>query len=297
MKVLTKQEVKARFEEIFGIGSGTFGKVVKAFDKELKKLVAIKILINNGKESKEAFEKEAKNIEQLSSKNCIKIYDSFYVEDDQMYIVMEYCGMGNISQYKRMMNNDILSIIARECAKALVEIHEKRMIHLDVKPQNILLTTSGDIKLCDFGIMRKVDDGIEIINTAKRALQKEGTELYMSPEILKTQSTEDPISYGTDIYSLGMSLFEMVSGVPLGLTNNEEVDEWFDDNDYSFACSTIDGDKRISKRNAKMIFQMLSEKPKNRPSAKDIVNAFSDLPPSWIILKTLTTKPQSDFWE
>ena len=298
MKTLTKQEVKERFTEIYEIGSGSFGRVVKAYDKETKIVVALKVISNEGKESVNIFEKEIENMKNISgSNNCVKIYDHFNKSNESMNIVMEYCGMGNISQYKSSMNNNILSVIAREVAKALCSIHEHGYIHLDVKPQNILLTTSGDIKLCDFGIMRKVNDFENINNDVTKSIMKEGTELYMAPEMMKTPITKESITQSADIYSLGMSLFELVAGVPLGLTNHDAVDEWLDDNNYEFACSQVQNDKKISKKNAKLIMQMLSENPQKRPKAQDIVNAFSDLPPSWIALRGLTKKSQNEFWD
>ena len=150
----------------------------------------------------------------LTGANITKLIESFcYKDKDEMnYVIeMDYCGLGPVSSYKSYVNNEFIQAIARDVACSLIEINKHNMIHLDIKPQNILLNSSGDIKLCDFGTAKSIDSKDESIE-----IKKEGTLLYMAHEIKSKKS----LSFQADIYSLGMTLFEMISGVPLGLTKH-----------------------------------------------------------------------------
>ena len=298
MLCISKQEYEKKYKELFEIGSGAFGRVIKALDKERNKIIAIKIITKRNEETKKAVEHEVIMMKAAESKNVVKLLDSFEL-GKEFYIAMEFCGPGNISQHKSSMNNDTIAAIARDTAKALINIHDNGMIHLDIKPQNILLTTSGDIKLCDFGVMRKQED----INTASDVLDKikvEGTLMYIAPEILNLDERKKGLIGVTpqaDIYSLGMSLFEMIAGVPLSLTKNNTAQEWFAQNNYEFVNSTSENKNKISKQIANLIIKMLSTDPEERPTAREIEKMFSSTKPTWMIMKSITCKPQRSFWE
>ena len=206
-----------RYEIVEKIGDGGMAVVYKARDKQLNRFVAIKILKKefiSDQTFVENFIKEAKAAASLQHPNIVTIYDAGK-DRDIYYIVMEYVEGRALSEliaaeapldYKRCIR------IAKQIASALALAHSTNIIHRDVKPHNILMMEDGTAKITDFGIAKAVSDGT-IINDSGIIM---GSVHYFSPE----QSRGQYVDEKSDIYSLGIVLYEMITGrVPFDADN------------------------------------------------------------------------------
>ena len=196
------------------IGRGSMGMVYHGYDPYADRDVAIKIAISDSLKNKNAgdryrkmFFNEAHTAGLLKHPNIIEILDAG-AEDDFCYIVMEYIdGADTLKNYCRPDNllpfEQVIEIVFR-CAKALDYAHRQGIIHRDIKPTNILLTKDRNVKIGDFSIAHI--DSLESTNTMPMGFV--GSPRYMSPE----QVQEDNISTQTDIFSLGIVMYELLTG-------------------------------------------------------------------------------------
>ena len=204
-----------RYEIIMKIGSGGMADVYKAKDHVLNRLVAIKVLkqeYSTDATFVKKFRVEAQSAAGLSPPNIVNVYD--VGEDDGVYfIVMELVQGITLKNYIDMKGKlDIREAlnISVQIASGLSAAHENRIIHRDIKPQNIIMSRDGKVKVTDFGIA-KVADSTTVTTTAA------GTVHYISPEQARGGYSDER----SDIYSLGITMYEMVTGrVPFeGETN------------------------------------------------------------------------------
>ncbi|MGI8860223.1 MAG: Stk1 family PASTA domain-containing Ser/Thr kinase, partial [Rubrobacteraceae bacterium] len=191
------------------LGGGGMGKVYLAHDRDLDRDVALKVLREHYAEDEgfvERFEREAKSAASLNYPNVVAVYDRGRSEDGSYYIVMEYVSGGTLKDRilrEGALDPDEAVRVGAQVADALGVAHGAGIVHLDIKPQNVLLTVSGDAKVGDFGIARAAeaaplsDSGLVL-----------GTANYMSPE----QAMGDPVGPTSDLYSLGVVLYEMLTG-------------------------------------------------------------------------------------
>lgn len=197
-----------RYEIIEKIGEGGMAEVYKAKCRLLNRFVAVKILKEEYSKDKEfvnKFKAEAASAGSISHNNIVNIYD-VGSEGTLNYIVMEY--VQGITLKELIIQNGRLDYnraidIAIQIAKAIECAHKNNIIHRDIKPQNILVTSEGNIKVTDFGIA-KVSNSVTITNTNKVI----GSAHYFSPE----QAKGSFVDGRTDIYSLGVVIYEMVTG-------------------------------------------------------------------------------------
>jgi serine/threonine protein kinase len=220
----------------------------------------------------------------MAHPNIVKFTESFAV-DQELVIVMEYCGNGNLSRAKSEMTELLLFAIVRDVACALAYVHERNMIHFDVKPQNILLSAIGEIRLSDFGISRHADS-----RTVQAECRKPGTIFYMAPEMLQGK----PATPAVDIWALGVTAFEMAVGVPIGLTDCSTFDEWISKHDHKF----VDG-KAWSKEGIALMRRMLEVNPQTRITPAEIlqVGFIQDVPPTWFLTGNMIERSSEIFWE
>lgn len=204
---MTGKLLDNRYEIIKKIGAGGMADVYMAKDIMLDRTVAVKILHSNFAEDSEfvlRFRHEAQSAGKLSHPNIVGIYD---VGCDQgvYYIVMEYVEGITLKEYIQTHANipiDTAVKLTIEIGSALEEAHHAGIIHCDIKPHNILLTKSGKVKVTDFGIARVINSST-IMNRESIL----GSVHYLSPE----QAAGDPVTEKTDIYSLGIVLYEMLT--------------------------------------------------------------------------------------
>jgi tRNA A-37 threonylcarbamoyl transferase component Bud32 len=197
-----------RYTLVEPLGGGGMAEVYLAHDEVLDRDVALKILraqYADDEEFVERFRREAQSAAALSHPNIVSIYDRGRSEDGAYYIAMEYVPRGTLKD--RISRDGALEPgmaagVALQIADALQAAHENGVIHRDIKPQNVLITKTGDIKVTDFGIARATSSPL----TATSAVL--GTAGYMSPE----QAMGEPVGPWSDLYSLGIVLYEMLTG-------------------------------------------------------------------------------------
>ncbi|HCB92726.1 MAG TPA: Stk1 family PASTA domain-containing Ser/Thr kinase [Selenomonas sp.] len=205
---MAERVLSARYELLDLIGSGGMADVYRAHDQLLDRIVAVKILhvqFRNDEEFIGKFHREAQAAAKLSHSNIVNIYD-VGIDGDDHYIVMENVR-GNtlkslIKEKGQLSVPDALRI-AREIADALAHAHGNHLVHCDIKPHNILLTEAGHAKVADFGIARAVTE-----STMTYSGNVIGSVHYFSPE----QAKGTLITPKSDVYSLGVVLYEMLTG-------------------------------------------------------------------------------------
>jgi beta-lactam-binding protein with PASTA domain len=216
-----QQLVDNRYRIVRPLGSGGMADVFLAHDNILDRDVALKVMSTryaSDEEFVERFKREAQSAAALSHPNIVSIFDRGASEDGTYYIAMEYLPGGTLKD--RIMRRGALpartaAAVALQIAEALRAAHERGVIHRDIKPHNILITESGDVKVTDFGIARAASS-----STMTRTGSILGTAHYISPE----QAMGEHVGPASDLYSLGVVLYEMLTGelpydadTPLGI--------------------------------------------------------------------------------
>jgi class 3 adenylate cyclase/tRNA A-37 threonylcarbamoyl transferase component Bud32 len=209
LKTLEAPSEDDRYRLIRQIGSGGMADVYLAYDEILEREVAFKVLDRKHAQNTEAvkrFRREARSAASLSHPNIVSIHDRGETEDGTYYIVMEYMEGGTLEdliQREGPLSPEMATEVTLQVARALSAAHESGVIHRDVKPQNILLSKTGEAKVADFGIARA-----QAATTMTRAGSVMGTVHYISPE----QALGEPVTPSSDLYSLGVNLYEMLTG-------------------------------------------------------------------------------------
>ena len=191
------------------LGGGGMAEVYLAHDDLLDRDVAMKVLRKQyagDPQFVERFEREAKNAASLSHPNIVAVHDRGRTEDGSYYIVMECVPGGTLKE--RIQREGALppleaAALARQVARALEAAHRRGVVHRDIKPQNVLLAEGGEAKVADFGIARAASS-----STMTKTSSVMGTAHYLSPE----QALGEPASPKSDLYSLGVVLYEMLTG-------------------------------------------------------------------------------------
>lgn len=191
------------------IGRGGMAAIYKAYQPATDRLVAIKVLLDARAEDAgvvQRFEHEARIIAGLEHRNIVPVYD-FGRDGDLLYLVMRYMRAGTVNDLLRsgpLAANDASSILS-DVAAALDYAHALAIVHRDIKPNNILVDAEGHACLTDFGLAKVLGAGLDLTRSGGAPM---GTPAYMAPE----QVSGDPVSPQTDIYALGVMLYEMLTG-------------------------------------------------------------------------------------
>jgi len=208
-----------KYEIIRELGKGATSCVYEALDPFVNRHVAIKVVFaealgdkEHGKRYKKLFLTEASLAGKLSHPHIVSIYDAV-ADDEASYIVMEYVDGRTLEQYSRpehlLSINKVIEIVFK-CTKALDYAAKQGVIHRDIKPANIMLSGENDIKITDFG-------AAQTSATETTQITGIGSPAYMSPEQVK----EQPLTHQTDIFSLGVVLYQMLTGrLPFQANNN-----------------------------------------------------------------------------
>jgi eukaryotic-like serine/threonine-protein kinase len=191
------------------LGTGGMSSVFRAHDRQLDRRIAIKILYEHyadDPEYLERFRREARAVAKLSHPNIVTVIDRGD-DDGRQFIVFEHVDGENLKELA--VRSGPLAVrqaleLALAVADGLAFAHEHGLVHRDVKPQNVLLSSEGEVKVTDFGIARSlhVEHGVTQTGTVL------GTGEYLAPE----QASGKPVSPATDVYSLGVVLWELLAG-------------------------------------------------------------------------------------
>jgi predicted Ser/Thr protein kinase len=207
--VVVGEKIAGRYELEELVGHGGMSSVYKAHDALLERYVALKVLheqYSEDEEFVERFKREARSVAQLQHPNIVTVIDRGQ-QDGRQYIVFEYIDGENLKELVvrkgRLDVREALEI-ALEIARGLAFAHEHGLVHRDVKPQNVLLNGDGRAKVTDFGIARSRDVEQSVTQTGTVL----GTSNYIAPE----QASGQPVDEHTDVYSLGVVLYEMLTG-------------------------------------------------------------------------------------
>lgn len=204
---MTGQTIK-HYEVVSKIGEGGMGDVYKAYDQKLDRYVALKFLpphLSRDETGKKRFIHEAKSISKHDHPNICTVYEIGETDDGRFYIAMAYYNgraLDQVIDERGLPVNDVVDI-ALKIARGLSSVHEHDILHRDIKPANIIITDEGQVKIIDFGLAKLV---------GHTTLTKEGSTLgtiaYMSPE----QTEGDVVDHRSDIWALGVVLYEMLTG-------------------------------------------------------------------------------------
>ncbi|XP_029304048.1 serine/threonine-protein kinase 36 isoform X2 [Cottoperca gobio] len=195
------------------VGEGSFGRVYKGRKIFTGQVVALKFMPKVGRSEKElrSLKREIEIMRGLQHPNIVQLFDNFETETE-VVVVTEYAE-GQLFQILEDDGNlpeSQVREIACQLVSALYYLHSHRILHRDMKPQNILLNKSGVVKLCDFGFARAMSVSTLVLTSIK------GTPLYMSPELVE----EKPYDHTADLWSLGCILYELHTGAPPFYTNS-----------------------------------------------------------------------------
>lgn len=247
-----------RYEILKRIGSGGMADVYMAKDHKLNRNVAVKVLkkeyVDDEKFLKK-FQTEAQAIASLIHPNIVNIYD-VGAEDGVDYIVMELAEGVTLKEYIRRVGH--LSAkktvdISIQIAAAIAHAHKNHIIHRDIKPQNILISENGTIKVTDFGIAKAANS-----NTVTSTATAIGSVHYISPEQAKGRFCDEK----SDIYSLGITMYEMVTGqVPFDHENGVTIALMHLQNEITPPGELMEG---IPDSLEKIILKCVMKKPEER---------------------------------
>ena len=195
------------------IGEGSFGRVYKGRKKYTFDIVAMKFISKLGRTEKELMNlrSEIEIMRGLKHPNIITLLDSFDTENE-VCVVTDFADgeLFHILEDDQKLSEQVVHHIAHQLVSALWYLHSNRILHRDMKPQNILLSNGGYVKLCDFGFARAMSVDTFMVTSIK------GTPLYMSPELVQ----EQPYDHNADLWALGCILFELFAGEPPFYTTN-----------------------------------------------------------------------------
>ena len=261
------------------IGQGAFGKVNIGLNILTGRVVAIKSfnkksLSANGDNMKKILS-ETDLMKKLNHPNVTKILEMFE-DDGYILIAMEYINGGNLFSFvkkRRKLSEKTAKFLFRQIILGIKHIHSKKIVHRDIKLENILIDLNNNIKICDFGIGR-------ILKNEKQMLyDKCGTPMYMAPEILLSSKTKGYEGFPVDIWSSGISLYIMLSGtLPFNLKNKESSDMSNESNNnnielqYSIINKEPKKIEKISDEARDLLKGLLNKNPKKRLTIEQILN-------------------------
>ena len=242
------------------LGAGGMGEVYKGYQESLERDVAIKVLFKHlasNKDFVERFQREARIMAKLDHPNILRCF-GVGEESGFHYFAMEFIDGGSmqdaLDKHGKLSVGDALHVILA-CSRALEHAHEQNMIHRDIKPDNILLTRKGVVKVADLGLAKAHGENVNLTHTGTGA----GTPVYMSPEQARDAKHVDLRS---DIYSLGCMLYAFLTGkAPF---SGETYVELFEAKEKGKFDPARKSNMEIPERLDLMIDKMVAKKPEHR---------------------------------
>ncbi len=257
------------------LGQGGMGMVYKGHHRSLDRTVAVKLLPQRHDDKADQFRhrflREGRTAARIHHDNVVQVMDSG-TEDDLAYLVMEFVegsNIGALMDRDGALAEDLVTRLALDMVAGLQAIHAQGVIHRDLKPDNLLLTRRGRVKIADLGLARRLDD--PELNRLTATGMVVGTPLYVAPETIRDVKHGGPPS---DIYGLGATLYHMLCGQPP-----------FDGaNPYDVMRGHLERVPRavheirpeISRRTSDLVMSCLAKDPDRRPSLADMATVLSN---------------------
>jgi len=189
------------------LGKGVSGTVIRAKVRDINFDVAIKIINQGNQQILTEIEKEINVLKQCRHPNIVAYYGT-KIQNDQIWIIMDYCGVGSVKDIIKISQDTLTEkqaqYVLKGTIKGLLCLHTNNILHLDIKSANILMTDDADVKLADFGV------STQLSHPYLTATQYVGSPLFMAPEVVM----KDKYNNRADIWSLGITAIEMVEGDP-----------------------------------------------------------------------------------
>ncbi len=249
---------------IKSLGSGSYGNVFLAYDNIKNRLVAMKVIHlsdeNTDKKYKSAM-REVSIIKDIKHENIASIYEIIYDENNYIFIVMDFISGGHILKknpfgkgYEQLLEKDVKKYMY-DIVSGLHYLHSRKIIHKDIKPENILVDSNGKAKIVDFGISEIVNDDC-IIN------ENSGTLMFCAPEMFRNNNAINGIK--VDVWSLGITLYLMLYGMfPFDGNNYDELKKSIMEGELKFPDIATDVQKNL-------IMKMLEKNPESRCTLREV---------------------------
>lgn len=189
------------------VGEGSFGRVCECTLKRTGEKRAVKVIpLEDEDDNVEDIRSEVETLASCDHRNIIKNYAAFH-ENSHVYIIMEYLGAGSAKQlldHHKSLPEAVIAPILRQLVDGLVYLHDRKLIHRDIKAGNLMFNTKGHLKLVDFGVARKLRDKAERANTFT------GSPYFMAPEVIAQNGYDEK----ADVWSLGITAIQLATGEP-----------------------------------------------------------------------------------
>jgi serine/threonine protein kinase len=255
------------------LGAGAMGRVYLAEQTGLRRKVAFKVLESRFSRDNtyiERFEREAQAAAQLGHFNIVQVFD-FGRREDIYYIVSEYVDGGNVQEIieeEGLIPPARAAGIVKEACQGLAAAQERTIVHRDIKPDNLMLTKAGVVKVADFGLAKIVEEGAAVTQSGTIV----GTPFYMSPE----QAKGLPLDHRSDVYGLGVTFYHMVTGqLPFDAESVIGVLLKHISAERPDPCAVVPG---LPSRLGKIIMKMMARAPEERyQSARDLIPELDEL--------------------
>jgi eukaryotic-like serine/threonine-protein kinase len=272
--VIQVGQVLDKYELLERVGQGGMAIVYRGIDRQLKRVVAIKVLhkhLADYQEARDRFEREAQAVAKLRHENILEIFDYSGADDAEAagssYIVTEFIDGQTLKQRiteRPISYPEIGAMIVLQVCRALAHAHAAGILHRDVKPENIMIRTDGVVKLMDFGISHMVD--LERLTVTGQLL---GSPAYMAPEHVEGR----PLDFRTDVFAIGIVLYQLTVGkLPFEGKNPHEVLKRIAE------CRFLDprqANPRIGNRLGRIILRAMAAQPGDRfPAIGEMVIAL-----------------------
>ncbi len=268
-------ELVDHFEILQRIGEGGMGEVYLAHDNQLRRKVALKLVIPNKSDSQELIDRfilEARTIAGIDHQNVVRLY-SLGRRGVSFYLVIEYIEgqpLYDIIKERKIGVREAVEYLIQIC-RGLTACHEQGVIHRDIKPQNILVKTDGTVKIVDFGIAKSLDSAKRMQLTQENIII--GTPTYLAPEIIKGA---EPSSQ-SDIFATGITFYYMLTGrLPFNGKNQMALLDAIRNQPVEF---TEEEHERIPSLFIDIVCKMLEKSPEDRfSSCEEILSLLDELP-------------------
>jgi len=275
LKATLSASLSPTYEVLKPLGQGGMGAIFLAKEPALKRLVAVKVLapqLAADNNARQRFEREARAAAAISHPNVVRVFAVGETKRTKLpYIIMQFIDGPNLEEWRlrrgRLSEREARRVIG-EVAAALAAAHERELVHRDVKPSNVLLESeTGRAFVADFGVSAALssdDDETRLTNTGVII----GTPTYMSPE----QSASDPVTPTSDVYSLGVLAYELLTG-GLPFSANSPMG-WAAAHLRDTPTPTAECRPEVSPALAEMVDRCLAKAPDERPAAGEIARAL-----------------------